>query len=64
MVGYNVQTAVDTKNHLIVSHEVIDVSHDCTQLASMSAQAQEASLINVISFITPKMTNTIVRLSR
>lgn len=22
MVGYNVQTAVDTKNHLIVAHEV------------------------------------------
>ncbi len=42
MVGYNVQTAVDTKNHLIVSHEVTNVGHDRAQLASMSAQAQEA----------------------
>jgi transposase len=42
MVGYNVQTAVDTKNHLIVSHEVTNIGHDRTQLASMSAQAQEA----------------------
>lgn len=42
MVGYNVQTAVDTKNHLIVSHEVTNVGHDRSQLASMSAQAQEA----------------------
>jgi hypothetical protein len=25
MVGYNVQSAVDTKHHLIVSHEVTNV---------------------------------------
>jgi transposase len=42
MVEYNVQTAVDTKNHLIVSHEVTNIGHDRTQLALMSAQAQEA----------------------
>jgi len=42
MVGYNVQTAVDTKNHLIVSHEVSNVGHDRTQLALMAAQAQNA----------------------
>jgi len=42
MVGYNVQTAVDTRNHLIVSHEVTNVGHDRTQLASMAAQAQNA----------------------
>lgn len=42
MVGYNVQTAVDTRNHLIVSHEVSNVGHDRTQLASMAAQAQNA----------------------
>ena len=28
IVGYNVQTAVDTKHHLIVAHEVINVGHD------------------------------------
>lgn len=42
MVGYNIQTAVDTRNHLIVSHEVTNIGHDRTQLASMAAQAQNA----------------------
>ena len=32
-VGYNVQTAVDTKNHMIVAHEVTNVGHDRGQLA-------------------------------
>ena len=28
IVGYNVQTAVDAKHHLIVAHEVTNVGHD------------------------------------
>lgn len=39
IVGYNVQTAVDTKHHLIVTHEVTNVGHDRSQLASMAKQA-------------------------
>ena len=42
IVGYNVQTAVDAKNHLIVAHEVTNVGHDRTQLSSMAKQAREA----------------------
>jgi transposase len=42
MVGYNVQTAVDTKYHLIVAHEVTNVGHDRAQLANMAAQAKDA----------------------
>jgi transposase len=41
-VGYNVQTAVDTKNHLIVAHEVTNVGHDRAQLADMASLAREA----------------------
>jgi hypothetical protein len=42
MVGYNVQTAVDTENHLIVAHEVTNVGHDRSQLANMAEQAKKA----------------------
>lgn len=42
MVGYNVQTAVDAKHHLIVAHEVTNVGHDRTQLTSMAKQARDA----------------------
>jgi len=41
MVGYNVQTAVDAKHHLIVAHEVTNVGHDRTQLFNMAKQAKE-----------------------
>ena len=42
IVGYNVQAAVDTQQHMIVAHEVTNVGHDRSQLAEMSKLAQEA----------------------
>src|SRR5271169_554803 len=42
MVGYNVQTAVDTKHHMIVAHEVTNKGHDRDQLSSMAHQARDA----------------------
>jgi hypothetical protein len=42
VVGYNVQTAVDAKHHLIVTHEVTNKGTDRSQLSSMGQQPQQA----------------------
>ncbi|BFG75606.1 IS1182-like element ISPa22 family transposase [Paraburkholderia terrae] len=41
-VGYNVQTAVDTKHHLIVEHEVTNIGGDHGQLSRMALSAKNA----------------------
>ena len=40
VVGYNVQIAVDTEHHLIVTHEVTNTGSDRSQLAKMAKQAK------------------------
>ena len=40
IVGYNVQSAADTKHHLIVAHEVTNIGSDRAQLANMAEQAR------------------------
>jgi transposase len=41
IVGYNVQVAVDTEHHLIVTHEVTNTGSDRSQLAKMASQAKD-----------------------
>ncbi len=40
IVGYNVQTAVDTTHHLIVSHDVTNVGIDRRQLTRVAKPAK------------------------
>lgn len=42
MVGYNVQSAVDTESHIIVTHEVTNQGFDRDQLSPMAIAAREA----------------------
>ena len=40
LVGYNVQSAVDSKNHLIIAHQVSNVGSDRRQLSPMAKAAK------------------------
>jgi transposase len=54
MVGYNVQTAVDAKHHLIVAHEVTNVGHDRGQLSKMAKQASDATGIRELTVVADR----------
>jgi transposase len=41
VVGYNVQVAVDTEHHLIVTHEVTNTGSDKSQLANIASHAKD-----------------------
>jgi transposase len=52
VVGYNVQVAVDTEHHLIVTHEVTNVGTDRSQLAHVAKEtkvALEANTLDVVA---------------
>ena len=54
VVGYNVQTAVDTKHHLIVAHEVSNVGHDRSQLSNMAGQAKDAMGVEALEVLADR----------
>jgi hypothetical protein len=47
-------TAVDTKHHLIVAHEVTNVGHDRTQLFSMAKQARSATGTEALTVVADR----------
>jgi transposase len=53
-VGYNVQTAVDTKHHLIVEHDVSMEMGDRQLLTKMSKKARDASGIDKLEVIADR----------
>ena len=54
IVGYNVQTAVDSKHHLIVAHEVITEGVDRDQLSRVAAQAREAMGVEDLTVVADR----------
>ena len=54
IVGYNVQTAVDSEHHLIVAHEVTNKGSDRAQLYSMSQQAKDVLAVDELTVVADR----------
>jgi transposase len=54
IVGYNVQIAVDTKNHIIVAHEVTNVGTDRRQLSNMAEQARTEMGVEMLDAVADR----------
>ena len=54
VVGYNVQAAVDTKHHLIVTHDVVQTGNDTGQLAAMSKQAKQVLGVDKLDVVADR----------
>ena len=54
IVGYNVQAAVDTKNHLIVAHEVTNVGTDRHQLSNIAEQARTEMGVETLDVVADR----------
>jgi transposase len=54
VVGYNVQAAVDTKHHLIVTHDVTQSGSDRSQLAPMSKKAKQVLEVDELDVIADR----------
>jgi len=54
MVGYNVQSAVDTKHHLIVAHEVTNKGSDRSQLFAIAQQAKAALQVDKLEVVADR----------
>jgi len=54
VVGYNVQVAVDTEHHLIVTHEVTNSGSDRAQLANVAARAKDVLGVDTLEAVADR----------
>ena len=54
VVGYNVQAAVDTEHHLIVTHEVINEGNDRAQLSPMAKQTKATLEVDKLDVVADR----------
>jgi hypothetical protein len=54
VVGYNVQVAVDTEHHLIVTHEVTNTGSDRSQLANVAKAAKAVLLVDKLEAVADR----------
>ena len=53
-MGYNVQVAVDTEHHLIVTHEVTNEGTDRAQLSNMAKQSKAALEVDELDAVADR----------
>ena len=54
VVGYNVQTAVDTKHHLIITHDVTNVGTDRSQLARIAKKTKATLEVDELDVVADR----------
>jgi transposase len=54
VVGYNVQTAVETAHHLIIAHEVTNKGNDTAHLANMAEQAKAVLAVDKLEVVADR----------
>lgn len=54
MVGYNMQSAVDSQHHLIIAHEVTNIGSDRSQLANVAKQAKETLQVEALNVVADR----------